>query len=98
MLMARAVATSLAPTCQRGLEYPWVPPTGLTPAIMLSTGEVIPAAILFTRNGNTLTLTWPSGWFLQSATDVTGPYSDVEAISPYPVSMIAPQQFFRLRQ
>jgi len=75
MLLAQAVAT-LAPTCQRGSEYPWVPPTGLTPAIMLSTGEVIPAAILFTRNGNTLTLTWPSGWFLQSADNVTGPYND----------------------
>jgi len=72
-----------------------------SPAIILPTGEVVPAAVQFTRSSSTLalTLTWPSGWFLQSATNVTGPYQDIlEASSRYPVSMIKQQEFFRLRQ
>ena len=76
--------------------------TGLSPATILTTGEVVPAGaatLAFSRNGSTLTLTWPSGWFLQSATNVTGPYNDVpETSSPYPVDITSPQQFFRLRQ
>ena len=74
--------------------------TGLYPAVILATGEVVPAGATldFTRNGNTLTLTWPSGWFLQSATNVTGPYQDIEATSPYDVSFTEPQGYFRLRQ
>ncbi len=75
--------------------------TSLEPAAILATGEVVPgggATLDFTRTGSTLTLTWPSGWFLQSATNVTGPYEDVpDASSPYPVNMTSPQQFFRLR-
>lgn len=73
---------------------------GTYPAKILGTGEVVPAqaAIQFTRNGSTLSLTWPSGWFLQSAMYVTGPYSDVEATSSYEVDITSPQQFFRLRQ
>ena len=75
---------------------------GLYQAKILTTGEVVPAGTAtldFTRNGSTLTLTWPSGWVLRSATDVTGPYNDVSgATSPWPVAMTSPQQFFRLRQ
>ena len=73
---------------------------GLYPVTILATGEVVPAGATldFTRNGSTLTFTWPSGWFLQSASNVAGPYFDVpEATSPYPVSMSSPQQYFRLR-
>jgi hypothetical protein len=75
----------------------------LYPAKILATGEVVPIAppiIEFARNGNTLTLTWPSGSFLQSATNVVGPYSDLPgAISPYTINTtIEPQRFFRLRQ
>lgn len=76
--------------------------SGVYPAEILPTGEVVPAGTAtldFTRNGNTLTLTWPSGWFLQSATVVEGPYKNVpESASPYSVDMTGPQQFFRLRQ
>jgi hypothetical protein len=45
-------------------------------------------------------MSWPSGWILQSATNVAGPYSDVTgATSPYSYNTTqAPQQFFRLRQ
>lgn len=74
-------------------------------AKILNTGEVvpdqlIPPSIAFSRQGNNLLLTWPSGWFLQSATNVVGPYSDVSgAVSPYTVDTTAgPQGFFRLRQ
>jgi hypothetical protein len=74
----------------------------LSSATILPTGEVVPATpptVQFTRNGSTLTLTWPSGWFLQSATNVTGPYNDVSgATNPWPVSMTKPLEFFRLRQ
>jgi len=46
-----------------------------------------------------MTLTWPSGWVLQSTTDVTGSWNDVSgATSPWPVSMTQPLEFFRLRQ
>src|SRR5262249_14650460 len=48
-------------------------------AKILATGEVVPAGastLEFTRNANALTLTWPSGWFLQAATNVVGPYVD----------------------
>jgi hypothetical protein len=68
----------------------------------LATGEVVPVApplLEFTRNGGTLTLGWSSGWFLQSATNIAGPYQDVPgATSPWPVSMANPQEFFRLKQ
>lgn len=50
------------------------------------------------RNGGMLILTWPAPFILQSAPTVNGPYRDVPgAVSPYSVSMTAPQQFFRLR-
>jgi hypothetical protein len=75
---------------------------GVSAATILGTGEVVPStasALQFTRNGGTMTLTWPSGWSLQSATNVTGPYNDVSgAASPWPVGMTNSQEFFRLRQ
>ena len=88
-------------TAQQLAQIQFALSTGVEPATILATGEVVPAGATldFTRNGSTLTLTWPSGWFLQSATNVTGPYNDVpETASPYPVDMASPRQFFRLRQ
>lgn len=73
----------------------------LSPAAILATGEVVPAAqpVQFSRNGGTLTVTWPAGWGLQSATNVIGPYIDVSgAASPWSVGMTNSQEFFRLRQ
>ena len=74
-------------------------------AKILSTGEIVPsqptgAPITFSKQGNNLVLTWPSGWILQSATDVAGPYGDVSgATLPYGYNVTqGPQQFFRLRQ
>jgi hypothetical protein len=68
---------------------------------MLATGEVVPQTTLltFSRSGNALTLTWGTGFTLQSATNVTGPYQNVPgATSPYSVTMTKPTEFFRLRQ
>jgi hypothetical protein len=78
-------------------------PAGAYPAQMFATGEVVPAQrpmLLSSRNRNGLILNWSSGFALQSATNVQGPYSDVtNATSPYTnFSFQLPQQFFRLRQ
>ena len=74
----------------------------VAPAMILGTGEVVPATsttVQFSRTGPTLTLTWPSGWVLQSSTNVTGPYQDVQtAASPYTVSTTNASGFFRLQQ
>ncbi|HSU54888.1 MAG TPA: hypothetical protein VLT36_12590, partial [Candidatus Dormibacteraeota bacterium] len=44
-------------------------------------------------------LNWSGSFFLQSATNVTGPYSDViNATAPYTNSTSAARLFFRLRQ
>src|SRR5205085_12488922 len=74
-------------------------------AKILNTGEVVPnqqvgAPVSFAKQGNNLVLTWPSGWSLQSSTNVLGPYLDISgATSPYSYNTTAvPQQFFRLHQ
>jgi hypothetical protein len=74
-------------------------------AKILNTGEVVPdhltgPPMTFSRQGNNFVVSWPSGWILQSATNVAGPYSDVSgATSPYQYNTTqSPQQFFRLRQ
>jgi len=54
----------------------------------------------FERSGSDLILNWSGAFFLQSATNVSGPYGDVSgASSPHTNSMISPptQQYFRLR-
>jgi hypothetical protein len=78
--------------------------TNLYSAKILNTGEVVPDQVIspsvaFSKQGNNLVLTWPSGWSLQSATNVLGPYADVPAAtSPYTNTTFQPQRFFRLRQ
>lgn len=79
-------------------------PNGTYTTRILSDGEVVPAQLItsgvaFSRQGNNLVLTWPAGWTLQTATNVLGPYNDVNAASPYTNDMtLQPQQFFRRRQ
>jgi hypothetical protein len=82
-------------------------PAGFAPgnysAQILSTGEVVPtarASVGLTHSRTNLVLTWPAGWTLQSATNVTGPYMDVSgATSPYTnLFSSGPRRFFRLRQ
>jgi hypothetical protein len=73
----------------------------LYPAQILATGEVVPQSqsLTFSRSGNALTVTWGSGWTLQSSTNVGGPYQDVPgATSPYSAVMNKSREFFRLRQ
>jgi hypothetical protein len=74
-------------------------------AKILDTGEVVPdqvfrPSVAFSQQGSNLVLSWPSGWSLQSATNLPGPFSDVSgATSPFTTNMtLEPQQFFRLRQ
>jgi hypothetical protein len=76
----------------------------LQPAKLLPTGEVVPGdnttqTLSASQQGQNLLLSWPSGWLLQSATNVIGPYYDVTtATSPYTNdASSAPQQFYRLR-
>lgn len=91
-------------TSQQLSQIRFVISGNLAPATILATGEVVPASmspapIQFSSSGQTMTLTWPSGWTLQSSTNVTGPYQDVSlATSPYSVSMTNPTAFFRVRQ
>ena len=48
-------------------------------------------------SNNSLALSWFTGT-LQSATNVTGPWSDIpEATSPWPTTPTAPEQFYRIR-
>jgi len=79
--------------------------TNFYTAKILSTGEVVPdqaakASVVFVQQGSNLVLSWPAGYFLQTATNAWGPYSDVpSATSPYTNNITsAPQRFFRLRQ
>jgi hypothetical protein len=46
--------------------------------------------------GNNLQLSWPAGT-LQSADNVTGPYTDVTPKSPLTVSPTAAKKFYRVR-
>jgi uncharacterized repeat protein (TIGR01451 family) len=59
--------------------------------------QVPPVTIFVQHSGNQVLLSWPGG-ILQSATQATGPYSDiVGANSPYAISPSGPRQFFRVR-
>jgi hypothetical protein len=50
------------------------------------------------RIGSALVLTWPSGFQLLSATNVTGPYTPVTgATSPRTNALNKPREFFRLQ-
>jgi hypothetical protein len=71
---------------------------GTFAATILSTGEIVPTRLLgsqFISGG--LVLTWPPGATLQTATNVTGPYSDLPNTSPYTNHFTDPRRFFRLR-
>lgn len=79
-------------------------PPGNYSARVTESGEIVPlepGRITFTRSGggssNSFTLTWPEGYQLYSAPEVTGPYAPVpNASSPYQVSFTEPQRFFKL--
>ena len=73
---------------------------------ILNTGEIVPLeptgprpAITYQQNPGQLRLEWPSGYTLQTATNIVGPFEDVNTNSPYTLDTTAdPQRFFRFRQ
>ncbi len=63
-----------------------------------------PGSIFITNTGTQVVLNWQNNFPLQSATDVSGPYTDVVSVSgpviagPYYPDVGSSQMFFRLRQ
>ena len=81
-------------------------PAGEYSATILNTGEVVPLeptgrgpAIAYQASPGQLRLEWPSGYTLQTATNIVGPFEDVNTNSPYVLDTTAePHRFFRFRQ
>ncbi|MCD6050889.1 MAG: hypothetical protein K0Q55_2292 [Verrucomicrobia bacterium] len=79
-------------------------PTGSYPARILSTGEVVPAALApieFTTNhdADALVLSWMGDYQLLSSTNAAGPYVEVSgATPPFTNEFIDPQRFFLLSE
>ncbi|MDB6034412.1 MAG: hypothetical protein JWM16_4750 [Verrucomicrobiales bacterium] len=76
-------------------------PAGTYLARMLPTGEIVPAApptLSHARMGSDWVFTWPAGFTLQTATNVTGPYEEVVgATSPFTNAVAAgPMRFYRI--
>jgi hypothetical protein len=75
-------------------------------ATILNTGEIVPLeptgrgpAISFQRSANQLRMEWPSGYTLQTSTNILGPFEDMNATSPHSVDTTAdPLRFFRFRR
>jgi hypothetical protein len=75
-------------------------------ATILNTGEIIPLeptgrgpAISYQRSPGQLRMEWPLGYTLQTATNILGPFEDLNASSPHSVDTTAGgQRFFRFRQ
>ncbi len=65
--------------------------------VLISFVQLLSANLQLSASGGTNTLTWPAGWTLQSATQVTGPWTNVPAAtSPFTMQNTNPQRFFRL--
>ena len=78
--------------CRRQSELPRHPPgTGARRALAQPLLSLTPAP-------GAVILNWSGSFFLQSATNVTGPYTDVTNTAPYTNSTSGAQMFFRLRQ
>jgi hypothetical protein len=95
-------------TASQLTQLQFVNPGGMSPgyyaAKIDADGEIVPAqssgpSLTAQRSENGLVLSWPSGYTLQSASNVGGPYQDVSgATSPYSAPLGKQQEFFRLRQ
>jgi hypothetical protein len=89
---------------QIGFRDPAGFPPGEYPARILATGEIVPTAgaqppVMFTRNGSGVVLQWPDGYTLQTATNMSGPFIDINNASPYEIQTGADRQrYFRLRR
>jgi len=81
-------------------------PTGAYAAAILGIGEIVPLrptgpdrSITLQRTSALLRMEWPSGYTLQTATNIAGPFVDLDTDSPYTVDPRAgPQRYFRFRQ
>jgi hypothetical protein len=66
----------------------------------ISFALAVPPNLIPTRSGNSLVFNWREGYTLQSASVITGPYTDL-AVAPLQTyshdTTSQPQQFFRLR-
>ncbi|MEO5803073.1 MAG: immunoglobulin domain-containing protein, partial [Verrucomicrobiota bacterium] len=57
----------------------------------------LPPTITYSADAGTITLSWVGSFTLQSAPEITGPWSDVTSTSPYSESDAVGTKFFRLR-
>jgi len=80
-----------------------LPAGDYTPTI-LNTGEIVPLeptgrgpAITYQASPGQLRMEWPSGYTLQTATNILGPFEDVNTNSPVNLGTTDPQRFFRFR-
>jgi len=60
---------------------------------------ILPGTISIQQSGGNIVLTWSGSYPLQSASNVTGPYTDVSGVTnaPYTTPVTGDAQFFRLR-
>jgi hypothetical protein len=76
-------------------------PAGDYAARILATGEIVPVSqpsLAYTRNGSRLIIQWSPGYTLQTSTNISGPFGDVNTSSPYDIQPGSePQRYFRLR-
>ena len=82
------------------LEVSGIYLAGATNSVSFAPSAVVrvPVALTVTNTGGVVQISWTGAGTLQSATSVTGPYTDVAgATSPYTVSTVGAQVFYRLR-
>jgi hypothetical protein len=97
-------SSASALSAQQLSQIQFLNPTGLAPGIypaqILSSGEITPGrALASIQTNHQLVLQWGGTSILQTATNATGPYTDVTgAMSPYTNSFAGMRRFFRLRQ
>jgi len=78
-------------------------PSGYWFAKILPTGEVVPTPVpplTEVLTATNLVISWPTGNFvLQAATNLAGPFVNIQTSSPYTNNILEfPQRFFRLKQ
>jgi hypothetical protein len=75
---------------------------GEYPAEHLLTGEIVPTAwpvVSVARGDGDIVVQWSGRYTLQTATNVLGPFTEVDAPSPYRSAIgTEPERYFRLRQ
>jgi hypothetical protein len=102
-LMFGASSSALTPgqVARISFQNPAGFPSGTYSARILPTGEVVPVSaptLQSARSASALVLTWPSGYQLLSATNVSGPYTAVpSASSPWTNSFTKSREFFKLQ-